>query len=75
MVVTRPVRRLSAFRSATLSLALLAAARKLWKDYFATVDGVVFIVDALDRERLPESKRELDVRIMRVTMCHSVVEP
>jgi GTP-binding protein SAR1 len=34
----------------------------LWRDYFASgVDGVVFIVDAVDKERFPEAKRELDV--------------
>jgi hypothetical protein len=39
----------------------LCAARKLWKDYFATIDGIVYIVDALDQSRFPEAKKELDV--------------
>lgn len=40
-------------------------ARKLWRDYFASgVDGVVFIVDAVDRARFPEAKKELDVRAL-----------
>ena len=46
--------------------ALHIAARKLWRDYFASgVDGVVFIVDAVDRERFPEAKKELDVSHLR----------
>lgn len=41
---------------------VLFVARKLWRDYFASgVDGVVFIVDAVDRARFPEAKKELDV--------------
>lgn len=35
------------------------SARALWKEYFTKVDGVVYIVDANDRDRFPESKREL----------------
>lgn len=44
-------------------------ARKLWRDYFASgVDGVVFIVDAVDRARFPEAKKELDVRVLHASV-------
>lgn len=36
------------------------AARQIWSNYYTSVDAVVFLTDAVDRERFPEVKNELD---------------
>ena len=38
-------------------------ARRLWREYFATVDAVVYVVDAVDRDRLPEARQELNAML------------
>lgn len=36
------------------------AVRKTWKNYFPTVDGIIYLVDSADKARFDESKKELD---------------
>ena len=46
----------------TATLQPLLSARKIWDRHFTDVDAIIYLVDAADRERIPEAKRELDVR-------------
>ena len=48
-------------------------ARHLWRDYYATVDAVVFMVDAVDPERFPEARDELQQLLGSEELCDILV--
>uniref|UniRef100_A0A1W7R9L6 small monomeric GTPase n=1 Tax=Hadrurus spadix TaxID=141984 RepID=A0A1W7R9L6_9SCOR len=48
-------------------------ARRVWRNYFPAVDAIVFLIDACDRERFPESKIELNNLLTDEQLCNCPV--
>ncbi|CAH8484642.1 unnamed protein product, partial [Heterobilharzia americana] len=48
-------------------------ARRVWKNYIPAVDGLVFMVDAYDRNRFLESKKELDNLLQDEQIAHAPI--
>jgi GTP-binding protein SAR1 len=55
----------------TFDLGGHETARKIWKDYFPAVDGILFLVDSADVKRFSEVKEELD-SVLNTPELHNI---
>ncbi|KFK37754.1 hypothetical protein AALP_AA3G025600 [Arabis alpina] len=47
--------------------------RPLWRHYFANTDGLIYVVDSLDRERISKAKQEFQDIIKDPFMLNSII--
>ena len=47
--------------------------RSLWRHYYQGVEGVIFVIDSNDRERITEAKEELEAMLKEAELRDAVV--
>lgn len=55
--------------------SLVLQIRPLWRHYFQNTQGLIFVVDSNDRERVSEARDELHRMLNEVCAGHAVARP